>query len=134
MDYSMPGSHVHNQLLELAQTHVYRVSDAIQPSYPLLFLSPSDFNLSQVRVFSSESVLRIRSPKYWNFSFNISPPNEHSGLISLRMDWLEFLAVQETLKASPTTQFKGINSSVISFPYNATLTSIHDHWKNHSLD
>ena len=69
-----------------------------------------------------------------SFSFNISPPSEHSGLISLRMDWLEFLAVQETLKASPTTQFKGINSSVISFPYNATLTSIHDHWKNHSLD
>jgi len=96
--------------------------------HPLLLL-PSIF--PSIRVFSSKSVLRIRWPKYWSLSFNISPSNEHSGLISFRMDWLNFLAVQ---LSSPTPQFKSINSSVLSFLYNPTLTSIHDYWKNHSLD
>ena len=100
-------------------------------SCPLLLL-PSVF--PSIRVFSNESVLRIRWPKYWSFSFSISPTNEHPGLISFRMDWLDLLAVQGTLKSPPTPQFKSINSSALSFLYSPTLTSIHDYWKNHSLD
>ena len=80
-----------------------------------LLLSPSIF--PSIRVFSNESVFQIRWPKYWSFSFSISPSNEYSGLISFRMDWLDLLAVQETLKSSPTLQFKSINSSVLSFLY-----------------
>ena len=90
----------------------------------------------RIRVFSNESTLRIRWPKYWSFSFNIIPSNEHPGLISFRMDWLDLLAVQGTLKSllQLLQQFKSINSSALSFLYSPTLTSIHDHWKNHSLD
>ena len=98
MNYSIPGSPVHHQLPELAQTHVHWVSHDIQPSHlchPLL-LPPSIF--PSIRVFSSESALHIRWPKYCSFSFNISPSSEHSGLISFRMDWLDLLAVQGTLK------------------------------------
>ena len=80
------------------------------------------------------SHLCIRWPKYWSFSFSISPSNEYSGLISFTMDWLELLAVQGTLKSSPTPQFKSINSSALRLLYSPTLTSIHYHWKNHSLD
>ena len=97
---------------------------------PLLLL-PSVF--PSVRVFSSEPVLHIRWKKYWSFSFNISPSNEHSELISFRMDWLDLLAVQGTQESSPTPQFKSISSSALSFLYSPTLTSIHDHWKNHKL-
>ena len=99
MDCSMPGLLVQHQLLELAQTHVHRVSDAIQPSHPLssLLLLPSVF--PSIRVFSNELALCIRWPKYWSFSFSISASNEHSGLISFRMDWLDLLAVQGTLKS-----------------------------------
>ena len=82
----------------------------------------------------NESVLCIRWPKYWSFSFNISPSNEYSGLISFRTDWLDLLAVQGTLKSPPTPHFKSINSSALSFLHSPTLTSIPDHWKNHSLD
>ena len=99
---------------------------------PLLLL-PSVF--PSIRVFSDESALHNRWPKCWSFSFSISPSNEYSGLISFRMDWLDLLAVQGTLKeSSPTPQFKSINSSVLSFLYSPTLISTHDHWKNHSLD
>ena len=89
--YSTPGLPVHHQLLELAQTHVHRVCDAIQPSYPLLplLLLPSIF--PSISVFSSESVLHIRWPKYWSFSFSISSSNEYSGLISFRIDWFDWL-------------------------------------------
>ena len=98
MDCSTPGLPVHHQLLELAQTHLHLVGDAIQTSHPLLplFLLPSIF--PSIRIFSSESVLCIRWPKYWSFSFSISPSNEYSGLISFRMDWLDLLAVQWTPK------------------------------------
>ena len=96
--------------------------------HPLLLL-PSVF--PSIRVFSNESALCIRWPKYWSFSFNISPSNECSGLISFRVDWLDLLAVQGTLKSSPTPQFKNINSLALSFVYSPTLTTIHDHWKNH---
>ena len=98
---------------------------------PLLLL-PSIF--PRIRVFSKESVLRIRWPKYWSFSFNISPFNEYSGMISFRMDWLDLLVVQGTQESSPTLQFKNINSLVLNFLYSPTLTFIHDHWKNHSPD
>ena len=94
-----------------------------------LLLPPPIF--PSTRVFSNESVLHIRWPKYWHFSFIISPSNEYSGLISIRMDWLDLFAVQES---SPTAQFKTINSSMLSFLYGPTLTSIHEYWKNHSFD
>ena len=97
-----------------------------------LLLPPSIF--PSIKVFSNESVLCIRWPKYWSFSFNISPSNEHSGLISFRIDWLDLLAVQGTLESSPTPQFKSINCLALSFLYGPTLTSIHDYWKNHSFD
>ena len=98
---------------------------------PLLLL-PSIF--TSIRVFSNESVLHIRWQNYWSSSFNIGPSNEYSGLIFFRMDWLDLLAVQGTLKSLlPTPQFKSINSSVLSLLHSPTLTSIHDHWKNHSL-
>ena len=93
---------------------------------PLLLL-PSIF--PSIWFFSSESALHIRRPKYWSFSFSISPSSEYSGLISFRTDWLDLLAVQETQESSPTPQFKSINSSVLSFLYSSTLTSIHDYWK-----
>ena len=99
MDCSMPGLPVHHQLPEFTQTHVHHVGDAIQPSYPLSSRSPPRLVSPSIRVFSSESVLCIRWPKYWSFSFCISPSNEHSGLLSFRMDWLDLLAVQGTLKS-----------------------------------
>ena len=92
----MPGFPVHHQLLEVAQTHVQQVGDAIQPSRPL-FLLPSIF--PSIRVFSSESALYIRWPRYWSFSLSINPSNEYSGLISFRIDWFDFLSVQGTLKS-----------------------------------
>ena len=95
----------------------------------LLLLPPI---LLSIRVFTNESTLHMRWPKYWSFSFSISPSNEHPGLISFRMDWLDLLAVSQ--ESSPTPQFKSIIFSVISFLHSPTLTSIHDHWKNHSLD
>ena len=133
MDCSTPGLPDHHQLPELTQTHVYRVGDAIQPSHPLLSPSPAPIPPS-IRVFSNESVLHIRWPKYWNFSFSISPSNEHSGLISFRMDWLDLLAVQGILESSPTLQFKSISSLALSFLYGPILTSIHSYWRNHSFD
>ena len=103
MSHSMPGFPVHLQLPELAQTHVHRVGDALQTSYPLrpLLLLSSVF--PSVRVFSNELFLRIRWPKYWSFSFSISPSNEYSGLISFRIDWLDLLAVQGILKSLSNT-------------------------------
>ena len=96
MDCSMPGFPVLHQLPELAQAHVLWVRDAAQPSHPLSSPSPPAFS---IRVFSNESVLRIRWPKYWSFNFSISSSKEYSGLISLRIDWLDLLAVQGTLKS-----------------------------------
>ena len=99
--------------------------------YPL-FLLPSVF--PSIRVFSNESALHIRRPKHWSFSFIISLSNEHSGLISFRIDWLDPLAVQRTLESSPTPQSESIHSSAVSFLHSPTLPSIHDHWKNRTLD
>ena len=116
-DCSTPDFPVHHQFRELTQTHVHHISDAIQPSHPLLSPSSLALNFSQHQGLSNESALHIRWRKYWSFSLNISPSSEYSGLISLRMDW-----------------FKSINSSVLSLLYNPTLTSIHDYWKNNSFD
>jgi len=105
--------------------------------YRPLFLLPSIF--PSIRVFSNASALCIRWPKHWSFSLNISPSSEHPGLISFRMDWLDLLAVhpwtaqEDSQESSPTPQFKSINSLALSFLHSPTLTSIHDHWKNHSL-
>ena len=99
MNHSTPGLPVHHQLPEFTQTHVHRVGDAIQPSHLLLSPSPPTLNLSQHQGFPNESALHIRLPKYWSFSFSISPSNEYSGLISFRMDWFDLLAVQGTLKS-----------------------------------
>ena len=98
MNRSTPGLPVHHQLPKFTQTHVHRVSDAIQPSYTLSSPSSPAPNPPSIRVFSSESTLHMRWPKYWSFSLSICPSREHSGLISFRMDWLDLLAVQGTLK------------------------------------
>ena len=141
----------HVQLSEIPWTAAHQASLSITNSWSLLKLmsielvippnhhplsspSPLVFNLSQHQVFSSESVLCIRRPKDWSFSFSISPSNEYSGLIFFRMDQLYLLAVQKTKESSPTPQFKSINSLALSFLYGPTLTSVHGHWKNHSLD
>ena len=122
----------YHQLPELAQTTVHQVGDAIQPSHPLLFL-PSIF--PSIRVFSNELALLIRWPKYWSFS--ISASNEYSGLISFRIDWLDLLAVQRTLKSLLQHHtFKALIlwSSAFFMVLLYALTSIHDYWKNHSFD
>ena len=99
MNRSTPGLPVHHQLPEFTQTHLHRVSDAIQPSHPLSAPSPPAPNPSRIRIFSNKSTLLLRWPKYWSFSFSISPSNEHPELISFRVDWLDLLAVQGTLKS-----------------------------------
>ena len=98
MDFSMPDLPVPHQLPGLTQTHVHQVGDAIQPSHPLPSPSPPAFNLAQHKVFSNESVLCIRWPKYWSFNFSINPSKEYSRLISFRINWLDILVVQGTLK------------------------------------
>ena len=98
MDCSTPGFLVHHQLPELTQTHVHQVKDGIQSSQPLSFPSSPPIPPS-IRVFSNESFLHIRWPKYWSSSYSISPSNEYSRMISFRMDWLNLLAVQGTLKS-----------------------------------
>ena len=99
MNRSTPGLPVHHQLPEFTQTHVHRVSDAIQLSHPLASPSPLAPNPPSIRVFSNESTLCMRWPKYWSFSFSIIPSKEHPGLISFKMDWLNLLAVQGTLRS-----------------------------------
>ena len=119
-------------LLKLMSIESVMPSNRLSLCHPLL-LPPSIF--PSIRVFSNESALHIKWPKYWSFSFNISPSNEHPGLISFRMDWLDLLAVQgSSQESSLTPQFKSINSSALSFLSSSTLTSIHNYWKNHSLD
>ena len=111
---SIPGLPVHHQLPEVTQTHVHPVGDAIQPSHPLSSPSPPVFTLSQHQGLFSESILCIRWPKYWSFSFSISPSSEHPGLISFRMDWLDLLAVQGTLKN--LLQHHSSKASILQLP------------------
>ena len=114
-------------LLKLVSVESVMPSNHLILCHPLL-LVPSIF--PSIRVFSNESVLRMRWPKYWSFSFSISPSNEHPGLISFGSPFCP----KDSQESSPTLQFKSINSSVLSFHYCPTLTSIHDYWKNHSFD
>ena len=128
VDCSTPGFPVLHYLPEFAQTHVYWVSDATQPSISssvTLFSFCLQSFPASIRVFS-ESALRIRWPKYWRFT--ISPSNEYSGLISFRTDCFDLLAVQGTFRSPPAPQFKSISSLVLSFFYGPTLTSIDDNW------
>ena len=135
MNRSMPGLPVHHQLQSsLRPTSI----ESVMPSShlilccPLLLLPPIP---PSIRVFSGESTLHMRWPKYWSFSFSIIPSKEIPGLISFRMDWLDLLASpRDSQESSPTLHFKSINSSALSFLHSPTLTSIHDHRKNHSLD
>ena len=113
-------------LLELMPIESVVPSNHLIFNHPLL-LPPSVF--PSIRVFSMESVLHIKWPKFWSFRFSISPSIEYSGLISFRMDWLDLLAVQDTLEFSPTPQFKSNSSLALSILYGPTLTSIHDYWK-----
>ena len=134
MDCSMPSLPVHHQLPEFTQTHVI---ESVMPSNHLilccpLLLLPSIF--PSIRVFSNETVLHIRWPKYWSFSFSISPSNEYSGLLSFRIDWLDLLAVQKTLKS--LLQYHSSKASILwpsAFFIIQLSHSIHDYWKNHSL-
>ena len=133
MDCSMPGFPVHHQLQELAQTHItgtVMTSNHLILCCCLLFL-PSIF--SSIRIFSNKSVLRIRWPKYWSFSFSINPSNEYSGLISFRMDWLDLLAVLGTLRS--LLQHHSSEASILwcSAFFIFQLTSTHDYQKNHSF-
>ena len=135
MNSSTPGLPVHHQLPGFTQTHVHCVGDVIQPSHPLSSpspLLPSIF--PSISVFSNKSALRIKWPKYRSFSFNIRPSNEHPGLISFRMDLLALLAVQGTLKS--LLQHHSSKATILrcSAFFIVQLTSIHDEWKNHSLD
>ena len=120
---------ISQSLLKLMSIESVMPSNHLILCHPL-FLLPSIF--PSIRVFSNESALRIRWAKYWSFS--ISPSNEYSALISFRIDWFFLLAVQGSLKSSPAPQFRSITSSVLSLLYGSTLTSVHDYWKNHSLD
>ena len=136
-DCSKPGFPLHHQLLEYAQIHVHWVSDAIQPSHPChpLLLPPSNF--PSIRVFSNESVLHIRWPRYWSFSFSISSSNEYSGLNFFRMDLLDVLEVQGTLKS--LLQHHSSKPSILqcSAFFIVQLWHVmygHDYWKNHTLD
>ena len=116
-------------LLKLMSIEIVMPSNhPLSSSLLLLSIFPS------IRIFSNESVLCIRWPKYWSFNFSISPSNEFSGLISFRMDWLDLLAVQGLSESSPTPQFKSISSSALSFLDGPTPTSTYDYWKNHSFD
>ena len=128
MNCSKSGLPVHYQLMFI---------ESVMPSNHLIlchsFLLPS-LIFPRIRVFSNESALCIRWPKYWSFSFNISPSNEHPGLISFRIRVGSPCSPRDSQESSPTPQFKIINSLALSFLYSPTLTSIHDYWKNHSFD
>ena len=118
-------------LLKFMSIESVMLSNRLILCRPLLLLSSI---FPSIRGFSSESALHIKWPKYWSFSFSISPSNESSGLISFRIDWFDLPAVQETQESSLAPQFKSINSWCSVFFYGPTLTSICDYWKNHSFD
>ena len=129
-----PGFPVHHQLPEFTQTHVHQVSDAIQPSHPLSSPSPPAFNLFQPQGLFQLVTSLNQAPEDWSFSFSISPSNEHSGLISFRMDWLDLLAVQGTLKSLLQHHSSKVSILRLSAFFTVQLSHLHDHGKNHSLD
>ena len=118
-------------LLRLVPIESLMPSNHLILCHPLLLL-PSIF--PTIRVFSNESALWIRWPKYWSFGFSISPSNEYSGVISFRIDWFDLLAAQGTQESSSAPQFKGISSLALSLFHCPALRSVHDYWKNHSFD
>ena len=128
MNCSMPGLPVHHQLPEFTQTHVHRVSNDIQPSHPTSSPSPPAPNPSQNQSLFHESTLHIRWPKYWSFRFSISPSKEHPGLISFRMDWLDLLAVQGTLKS--LLQHHSSKASILRQPAFFTVQLSHPYMTN----
>ena len=133
MNQSTPGLPVHHQLPESPQIHVHWVSDVIQPFHPLSCPSPPALNLSQHQgLFQWVSSLH-KVAKVLEFQFQHQSFHEYSGLITFRIDWPDILA-GDSQESSPTSQFKSINTSMLSFLYSPTLTSIHDYWKNHSFD
>ena len=134
MDCSTPGLPVHHQLPEPTQIHVHWVGDAIQPSHPLSSPSTSAFNLSQHQVFSKESVLCMRLPKYWSLSFSISLPMNIQDWFPLGWTGLISLQSKRLSRVFSNTTVQKLNSLALSFLYSPTLTSISDYWKNHSLD
>ena len=132
MNCNMPGFPAHHQFPEFTQIHVHWVGDAIQSSHPLSSPSPPAFNLSQHQGLFKWVSYSHRWPKDWSFSFSINASNEYWGLISFRMDWLDLLVVQGTLRVFSNTtvqKHQFLNAQL----YSPTLTSIHDYWKNHSL-
>ena len=131
MNHSTKSLPVHHKLPESTQIHVHRV---IQPFHLLSSPSPPAPNPFQHQGLFQWVNLSHEVAKDWRFSFSINPSNEYSLLISFRIDWFNLVEVQETQVSSPTPKFKSINSSALSFLHSPTLTSIHDHWKNHSLD
>ena len=133
MNRSTPGLPVHHQLPRSTQIHVHRVGNAIQPSHSLSSPSPPALNLSQHQGLFQWVNSSYQVAKYWSFSFNISPSNEHPELISFRMDWLDLLAVQGTLRvlSNTTVQKHQVFGAQLSLESNS---HIHTYWKNHSLD
>ena len=121
---------ISRSLLKIMLIELVTPSSYLILFHPLLLLHSIFLS---IRVFPNESVLRIKWPQYWSFSFSTSPSNQYSGVNSFRIDWLDLLAVQGQ-GSFPTSQFESINSPALSFPYGPNLTSVHDHWKNHSLD
>ena len=118
-------------LLKLMSIELVMSSNHLIPCHLLLLLSSI---FPGIRFSSNVSVLRIRWPKYWSFSFSINPSNEYSGPISFRIDWFGLLIVQGTQESSPTPQFKSIDSSVLSFLYSSNLAFMHDYWKSYNFD
>ena len=135
MDCRTPSLSVPHHLPKFAQVHVHCISDAIQPPHPLTHSSPLSSIFPSIRDFSSESAVHIRLSKYWSFSFSISPSNEYSGLISLKIDWFGLLSVQGTLRS--LLQHHSSKASILQcffLLYGPALTTICDQWENQSLD
>ena len=131
----MPGFPALHHLPELTQTHYHWVRDAIQPPGPLSSSSPPPSNFPSIRVFSNESILCIRWPKYWNFSFSISPSSEYSGSISFRIDWFDLLAVHGTLKSLLQNHHSKASILWCSAFFIVQLSHPYvDYWKNHRFD
>ena len=131
MDCSAPGFTISRSSLKLMSTESVRSSNHLILYCPLLLLLPI---LPTIRVFSNESALPTSCPKYWSFSFSISPSNEYSGLISFQIDWLDLICSPRDSQESSPAQFEIIISLVLNLLYGPTLTSVHGYWKNHSFD